>query len=163
VWQWRQYFHHCHWHGDDMSWQYLNKGRRSTPRTLPDLRLITGAESMSAFPDGSFPRGNPERQIVPPEREPVGPLKRIAAKRDAWLDGALCRNHPLLTFFPEAGQRAAPALEICGACSVRNECLADAIASGDEAGIRGGMTAGARQLHRVNLERRADGDGDGGG
>ena len=121
---------------------------------MPDLHLIAGAESMSAFPHGSFPRGNPERQIVPPEVDPVSPLKRIAAKRDAWLDDALCRDHPLVTFFPEAGQRAAPALEICGRCPVRVACLADAIASGDEDGIRGGMTSGARQVHRVNLERR---------
>lgn len=119
---------------------------------------------MSAFPHGSFPRGNPERQIVPPEVDPVSPLKRIAAKRDAWLDDALCRDHPLATFFLEAGQRAASALEICGRCPVRNECLADAIASGDDEGIRGGMTAGARQVHRVNLERRAaDNDRDGEG
>ena len=130
---------------------------------MPDLRLTHG-RSMSAFPDGSFPRGNPERQIVPPEREPVGPLKRIAAKRDAWRDDALCRNHPLLTFFPEVGQRAKPALEICGLCPVRNECLADALECGDEHGIRGGMTAGARRVHRTNIERRAadnDRDGDG--
>ena len=118
---------------------------------------------MSAFSSGSFPRGDPEFLVVPPEVDPTPPLKRIAAKRDAWLDDALCRDHPLVTFFPEVGQRAQPALEICGRCSVRNECLDDAIASGDEAGIRGGMTSGARQVHRVNLERRraADRDGDG--
>ena len=121
---------------------------------MPDLHLIAGAEGMSAFSSGSFPRGDPEFQVVPPEREPVGPLKRIAAKRDAWRDDALCRDHPLVTFFPEAGQRAAPALWICGRCPVRNECLADAIACGDEFGVRGGMTAGARQVHRTNIERR---------
>ena len=110
-----------------MSWQYLNKGRRSTPRTLPDLRLITGAESMSAFPDGSFPRGNPERQVVAPEVEQARPLQRIAAKRDV--------------------------------------CLDDAIASGDDDGIRGGMTSAARRQHSKTLaaaERRAaDSDGEG--
>ena len=101
---------------------------------------------------------------MPPEREPVGPLKRISDQRAAWLDDALCRGHPLVTFFPEAGQRAKPALEICGRCEVRTQCLADAIACGDEHGIRGGMTAGARRVHRTNIERRAaDNDRDGEG
>jgi WhiB family transcriptional regulator, redox-sensing transcriptional regulator len=116
---------------------------------------------MSTFPDGSFPRGDPERQVVPPYSPPTPPLKRISDQRDVWLDDALCRDHELVTFFPEHGQRAAPALEICGRCPVRNECLADALECGDEHGIRGGMTAGARRVHRTNIERRAaDNDSD---
>jgi hypothetical protein len=44
-------------------------------------------------------------------------------------------------FFPAPGQhgKAARAKRVCARCPVRTACLADALATGDEFGIRGGL------------------------
>ncbi len=77
------------------------------------------------------------------------PLQRIATRQPAWLDDALCRDIDIDIFFPGIGQSARPALELCGRCPVRIECLAEAMA--DESldwGVRGAMTSAARKQAR---------------
>ena len=71
----------------------------------------------------------------------------------AWRRRAACARRgvdPEL-FFPEKGGRVEPAKRICARCPVRDDCLADAIATRDEFGIRGGTTPGERR----RLWRRA--------
>jgi WhiB family redox-sensing transcriptional regulator len=59
-------------------------------------------------------------------------------------------------FFPEQGGTAAPAKRICASCPVRAACLADALATRDEHGIRGGTTPQERQrLRRSPTKERA--------
>lgn len=77
----------------------------------------------------------------------------VAAMRASWQRDALCAESVVDLWFPGAGQPSSPALEICGRCSVRTECLAEALADPDlDHGIRGGATANARKLMRRNRE-----------
>lgn len=58
----------------------------------------------------------------------------------AWQDQARCFGSPLAWWFPHKNDET-PALEICARCPVRQECLNDAIATGETTyGIRGGLT-----------------------
>jgi WhiB family transcriptional regulator, redox-sensing transcriptional regulator len=52
-------------------------------------------------------------------------------------------------FFPEPGQRATRARRNCARCPVASACLADALATREEHGIRAGLTA----LQRDRLRR----------
>lgn len=54
-------------------------------------------------------------------------------------------------FFPAPGQRgkAARAKRVCARCPVRAACLADALATHDEYGIRGGLTPNERRMERL--------------
>lgn len=67
----------------------------------------------------------------------------------AWHDDALCRDFDLNLFFPTRGEQAQPALDICGRCAVRVDCLAEALDDPTlDYGIRGGQTAAARKNAR---------------
>jgi WhiB family redox-sensing transcriptional regulator len=75
----------------------------------------------------------------------------IASLRAPWTRDALCIEFDLSLWFPTRGQSNQPALDICGRCPVRLECLAEAIADEDlDHGIRGGVTAEARRVMRRN-------------
>jgi hypothetical protein len=65
-----------------------------------------------------------------------------------WADDAACRGRDIGIFFPPEmprGERLSnqwspePALAICEGCAVRAECLNDALATGEEVGVRGGV------------------------
>lgn len=76
-------------------------------------------------------------------------LHLISTARPRWMRDALCAEFDIDLWFPGIGQRSDPALQICGRCPVRVECLDEALA--DESldhGIRGGQTAQARKLTR---------------
>jgi len=62
----------------------------------------------------------------------------------SWQDSALCaQTDPDLPFDqPRIAKR------ICGSCEARAECLADALAAGDQHGIRGGLTPKERRRLR---------------
>jgi WhiB family redox-sensing transcriptional regulator len=59
-------------------------------------------------------------------------------------------------FFPAPGQhgKAARATRVCARCPVRTACLADALATRDEYGIRGGLTPKERQRERLRERLR---------
>ena len=68
----------------------------------------------------------------------------------SWRDEASCLGYDPLWWFPAEWTRARPEVfAICAGCPVRDECLADALTwpvGVDRAGgIRGGVTASARQ------------------
>lgn len=49
-------------------------------------------------------------------------------------------------FYPEPGASAAPALRICAVCTVRTDCLIDAMNRRDVTfGVRGGLTPTQRR------------------
>ncbi|URN14205.1 WhiB family transcriptional regulator [Streptomyces radiopugnans] len=66
------------------------------------------------------------------------------AHRDyRWQDYARCREvDPDLWF-----EQARKAKRICAGCEAREACLADALASHDEYGVRGGLTYHERLRH----------------
>jgi WhiB family redox-sensing transcriptional regulator len=75
-------------------------------------------------------------------------------RRPDWRDYAACRDADPELFFPDGDIRSARARVqkaklICRGCPVRATCLRWALASGQEAGIWGGLTEDQRRrLHR---------------
>ena len=67
-----------------------------------------------------------------------------------WRDDAACRDADPDLFFPEPGDRSArahvkTAKLICRSCPVGVTCLSWALATGQEAGIWGGLTEDERR------------------
>ena len=74
--------------------------------------------------------------------------------RPEWQEHGACRGWPLELFFPPKNcppEQVRHALQICGTCEVRTECLAYALELGIQHGIFGGRTA----LSRRNMRRAA--------
>ena len=66
-----------------------------------------------------------------------------------WHADAQCKGQPHNVFFPTRGGSNGPALQLCGRCPVREDCLDEALADTSlDHGIRGGMTVPARQAAR---------------
>lgn len=65
-----------------------------------------------------------------------------------WQNDAACRgiDDPSI-FWPKLGESLAPALAYCNRCTVADECLDDAMLTGDKVGVRGGLSA----LHRRKM------------
>src|SRR5687767_9409662 len=86
-------------------------------------------------------RGDPadliDRLDDPP---PPHPLPAYLALVPAWTSHAACIGSPGELFFPARGEPSKPALEVCGGCPVRQQCLDEALADAAlDHGIRGGM------------------------
>jgi WhiB family redox-sensing transcriptional regulator len=62
-----------------------------------------------------------------------------------WRELALCKEVDPEAFFPGKGQSTADAKRVCMACEVRTECLADALATGERYGVRGGKSEHERR------------------
>jgi hypothetical protein len=83
-------------------------------------------------------------------------LRRLFASWiPSWHDEAPCREfQDVSPWFPTRGQSNQPALDICGHCPVRTECLAEALDDPKlDYGIRGGATANARKTMRRDRQR----------
>jgi len=83
-----------------------------------------------------------------------GPGGASLPDRPEWQERGACRGMPLELFFPEKNCDPAVirhALQICGTCEVRTECLAYALELRIPHGIFGGRTA----LSRRNMRRAA--------
>lgn len=83
---------------------------------------------------------------------------RTATKRSAWglstgggsaqwWHDALCLEVGSDLFFVDTGESTRPAKQVCSLCSVRAECLQDALDHDDRFGIRGGLSE--RQRRRL--------------
>jgi len=70
--------------------------------------------------------------------------------RSAWRTRAACRGRSDVNFFPERGESIRAALVLCGGCSVRTECLQEALTHHGTLGVWGGMT----ERERKRLKRR---------
>jgi WhiB family transcriptional regulator, redox-sensing transcriptional regulator len=74
-----------------------------------------------------------------------------ACDRPDWRDEAACRDAEPDLFFPDRSARAQVKMAklICRGCAVSATCLSWSLASGQEAGIWGGLTEDERRrLHR---------------
>ena len=87
--------------------------------------------------------------ILTAEVRPSPLLAAIVASLPAWHADALCREFDLVLWFPPKGGSNRPALDVCGCCTVRLECLGEAL--DDETldhGVRGGYSANSRKVGR---------------
>jgi WhiB family redox-sensing transcriptional regulator len=77
--------------------------------------------------------------------------------RRAWRDDALCRETDPDAFYPDPGQSAQQALDVCRRCPVTAECLAFALAHDERFGVWGGTTEADRQRLRRQQQEAAEG------
>ena len=75
---------------------------------------------------------------------------RFAAR---WRELAACRSTDLGVFFPERGESAGPARQVCSACPVRQPCLDYAITNRITHGVWGGLTERERRVLRSSWVR----------
>ena len=79
---------------------------------------------------------------------------RFAAR---WRQQAACHGTDLNLFYPERGESAGPARQVCARCPVRQPCLEYALSNRITYGIWGGLTERERrplQSEWVQAERR---------
>jgi WhiB family redox-sensing transcriptional regulator len=92
---------------------------------------------------------------------PARDRRQDGADETAWRDDAACRDADPELFFPDGDTKSARAQVktaklICRGCPVSATCLSWALASGQEAGIWGGLTEDERRrLHRRRGTRPA--------
>jgi WhiB family transcriptional regulator, redox-sensing transcriptional regulator len=86
----------------------------------------------------------------PPRRRNLPSPARFAAR---WRELAACRGADLGLFFPERGESAGPARQVCAACPVRQPCLDYAITNRITHGIWGGLTERERRALRSRWVR----------
>jgi len=70
-----------------------------------------------------------------------------------WVSDALCAQTDPELFYPEKGGNPEPARRICGACPVRVECCAYALANAEHHGVWGGLTCNERDRIRARARR----------
>ena len=81
----------------------------------------------------------------------TGHLPRYLSPADAarfaarWRERAACRGMDLDLFYPERGESAGPARQVCARCAVRQPCLEYALSNRITYGIWGGLTERERR------------------
>ena len=92
--------------------------------------------------------------IVPRERSssprPFAGKRAQPLRGQSWRMRAACRAADPALFFPELGESAGPAKQICADCLVKAECLAFAVASGERFGVFGGLSE--RERHGMGTK-----------
>lgn len=69
-----------------------------------------------------------------------------------WRELGACRGLEPSVFYPDEGDDAAEAKEICAGCSVRVACLEYALATREKSGVWGGATE--KERRRMIRQRR---------
>lgn len=67
---------------------------------------------------------------------------------EEWAVEAMCRQADPEVMFPEKGGSTAPAKMVCAACSVRRQCLGEALVRDERFGIWGGLSE--RERRKLN-------------
>ena len=78
----------------------------------------------------------------------------------SWRGRAACRGADPDLFFPERGESADPARQICARCPVRQPCLAYALDTGITHGVWGGLAERERRVLRTPRQRASRRDRD---
>ena len=86
----------------------------------------------------------------PPRDRSLAVPARFAAR---WRELAACRGTDLGVFFPERGESAGPARQVCAACPVRQACLDYAITNRITHGVWRGLTERERRVLRSSWVR----------
>jgi len=92
-----------------------------------------------------------------PRRRTLAAPARFAAR---WRELAACRGVGLDLFFPERGESAEPARQVCAACPVRQPCLDYALTNRITYGVWGGLTEPERRALRSGWVRASRRDRD---
>lgn len=71
-----------------------------------------------------------------------------SADPESWKNGAICAQVDPEAFFPEKGGSTKAAKKICLSCTVRQECLEEALANDERFGIWGGLSERERRKLR---------------
>jgi len=110
------------------------------------------------------PSGNSWGCVVTPQRSQADSephfdvLASLGYRRPAFHYDALCREYRHVEFHPGRGQSADPALQVCGRCLVRAECLEWAMADPSLLGVLGGTSYRTRRArHALDLRRAKEG------
>ena len=72
-----------------------------------------------------------------------------------WRERAACRGTDLDVFYPERGESAGPARQVCATCPVRQPCLEYALSNRITHGIWGGLTERERRPLQSRLVQAA--------
>jgi WhiB family redox-sensing transcriptional regulator len=72
-----------------------------------------------------------------------------------WRQQAACHGTDLNLFYPERGQSAGPARQVCARCPVRQPCLENALSNRITHGIWGGLTERERRPLQSRLVQDA--------
>jgi WhiB family transcriptional regulator, redox-sensing transcriptional regulator len=91
-----------------------------------------------------------------PRRSLAAPA-RFAAR---WRELAACRGDDLVLFFPERGESAEPARQVCARCPVREPCLDYAVTNRIAYGVWGGLTGRERRVLQSRWVRTSRRDRD---
>lgn len=59
---------------------------------------------------------------------------------DSWMKDGLCRETGGEEHFPDKGESVEDAKKICNKCTVEEQCLAYALATGEKFGVWGGKS-----------------------
>jgi WhiB family redox-sensing transcriptional regulator len=78
---------------------------------------------------------------LPQYRNLAAPARFVAR----WRERAACCGSDLDVFFPERGESAGPARQVCAACPVREPCLEYALSNRITHGVWGGLTERERR------------------
>lgn len=73
------------------------------------------------------------------------PTPDLGIEPPEWTLAALCQQTDPELFYPEKGGSTAAAKRICAQCTVRSECLEDALLHTERYGIWGGMSERERR------------------
>jgi WhiB family redox-sensing transcriptional regulator len=90
--------------------------------------------------------------MAPDEPDPWAYLEQLT-RRSTWQARAACRGSGTAAFFPSPGATLETARALCVRCSVREPCLAYAMADVDLQGVWGGTSA--RERRRIRRETAA--------
>ena len=78
-----------------------------------------------------------------------------SAKTEDWWDKASCRGVGPNVLFPLGEiEQSQVAVELCGACAVRAECLNFALETRQEHGVWGGTTEAERRTMHITTQRQ---------
>jgi WhiB family redox-sensing transcriptional regulator len=87
--------------------------------------------------------------------DPTPRARFVMPADDSWRDDAACRGEDTDMFFPAPSDvvTAAKAVAVCDTCPVSDACLRDALETGEQHGIRGGLAPHRRRQLRADQRR----------
>ena len=86
--------------------------------------------------------------LMAPDAEAVSVTLEDVLRRPVWQQDGACRGQGVRTWFSGAPEQVDRARVVCGACPVRAECLAFAVADDSLVGVSAGFTAKERREMR---------------
>ncbi|WP_081746755.1 WhiB family transcriptional regulator [Arthrobacter sp. H5] len=153
------------WYVDPADPSALERYRKQSADSLEDqaTAFLAAHEALAGMPQvEAF-----LRPAAPDQPQPVAPIERVEPAvwiglpgighdfddegELGWQADALCAQTDPEAFFPEKGGSTRDAKKVCGACTVKSQCLEYALANDERFGIWGGLS----ERERRRLRKRA--------